>query len=79
MDEAYTEAQIVALLGLLESLQRELPSLKFIAGHEELDTTEVPASDDDGVLVRRKLDPGPLFPWDRVMQSNTLARFSPSL
>ncbi len=77
MDEPYTEAQIVALLGLLGSLQRGLPALAYIAGHEELDTTEVPASDDASVLVHRKLDPGPLFPWDRVMQSTTLQRLDP--
>ena len=77
MDEPYTEAQIVALLGLLGSLQRELPSLRFIAGHEELDTTEVAASDDEAVLVQRKRDPGPLFPWERVMQSTALQRLVP--
>jgi len=77
MREAYTEVQIVALLGLLESLQRELPSLRLIAGHEDLDTTEVPASDDEGVLVHRKLDPGPLFPWNQVMQSTSLQRLPP--
>ena len=79
MDEPYTEAQIVALLGLLESLQREVPSLEFIAGHEDLDTTRVPASDDENVLVHRKLDPGPLFPWDQVMHAITLQRFDPPL
>ena len=79
MEEPYTEAQIVALLGLLGSLQRGLPSLAYIAGHEELDTTEVPASDDENVQVRRKLDPGPLFPWERVMQSTTLERLDTSL
>jgi N-acetyl-anhydromuramyl-L-alanine amidase AmpD len=26
----------------------------------------VPASDDPGVLVRRRIDPGPRFPWDDV-------------
>lgn len=79
MDEPYTEAQIVALLGLLGLLQRELPSLRLIAGHEELDLTEVPASDDEGVLVHRKLDPGPLFPWPRLMQSIHLQRLAPPL
>lgn len=79
MEEPYTEAQIIALLGLLESLQRQLPSLKFIAGHEELDTTEVAASDDEDVRVHRKLDPGPLFPWGRVMQSTSLQRPAPPL
>jgi N-acetylmuramoyl-L-alanine amidase len=78
MREAYTEQQIVALIALLDYLKGELPSLKFIAGHEELDTTQVPASDDEGVLVYRKLDPGPLFPWDRVMRATTLKRLDPS-
>lgn len=77
MPEPYTDAQIAALIGLLQSLQHELPSLGFIAGHEELDTTQVPASDDEGVRVHRKLDPGPLFPWERVMQSTTLERLVP--
>lgn len=79
MPEPYAEAQILALQGLLESLRREVPSLKFIAGHEELDTTEVPASDDDSVPVRRKLDPGPLFPWERVMRSTSLQRWAQPL
>ena len=78
MGEPYPAAQIVALQDLLESLQQELPSLKFIAGHEELDTTEVPASDDETVQVRRKLDPGPLFPWRQIMQSTSLQRLDPS-
>ncbi len=78
MEEPYTEAQIVALTALLNSLQSELPSLKFIAGHEELDTTEIPASDDEEKLVRRKLDPGPQFPWKRVMQATTLQRLQPA-
>ena len=33
MHEAYTEQQITALVNLLAYLQRELPALKFIAGH----------------------------------------------
>lgn len=37
MDEPYPEAQIVALLALLIQLQQQFPSVKFIAGHEDLD------------------------------------------
>ena len=74
MDEAYTEAQIVALIDLLGALASAIPSLRFIAGHEDLDTTEVEAHDDPTTMVRRKRDPGPLFPWERVMGAVGLQR-----
>jgi N-acetylmuramoyl-L-alanine amidase len=77
MDEAYTDAQIAALVRLLQQLQREHPSLKFIAGHEDLDTTEVSANDDPSQQVRRKRDPGPLFPWGRVLEQVSLKRLVP--
>jgi len=74
MDEPYPQAQIAALIDLLQALQAELPSLRHIAGHEDLDTTEVEASDDPTVKVARKRDPGPRFPWDRVMAGVALER-----
>ena len=77
MDEPYPEAQIAALIGLLQQLQAELPALRYIAGHEDLDTEQVAAVDDPAVLVPRKRDPGPLFPWDRVMESIKLMRLKP--
>ena len=76
MAEAYADAQIAALVGLLHSLQLRIPTLRFIAGHEDLDRDEVPASDDPSVLVRRKLDPGPLFPWDKVLRDVSLERLA---
>ena len=77
MDKPYTPEQIAALGALLASLQRELPALKYIAGHEDLDTTHEPASDDASVQVARKMDPGPLFPWSQVMQATALERLQP--
>ena len=77
MDEPYTEAQIVALIALLQRLQAEFPTLQSIAGHEDLDTNEVEASDDPALKVRRKRDPGPLFPWSRVLDAVTFQRLSP--
>ena len=77
MREPYSDAQITGLLALLHSLQVELPSLRFIAGHEDLDTTRVPASDDADTLVQRKLDPGPRFPWQQVLESTPLQRLQP--
>lgn len=77
MREPYPEAQIAALIGLLQQLQRDLPAVKYIAGHEDLDTQHEPASDDPSLLVPRKRDPGPLFPWPRVMQAISLQRLHP--
>jgi N-acetylmuramoyl-L-alanine amidase len=74
MDEPYTEAQVDTLCALLQSLRRELPQLRFIAGHEDLDIAQVPASDDAGRQVWRKRDPGPLFPWERVLEACGLQR-----
>ena len=54
MDEAYTEAQIAALLRLLDDLctRLDIPKTQVI-GHADMAPT-------------RKRDPGPLFPWKRL-------------
>ena len=74
MDEAYTEDQIEALVALLRDLHARIPSLALIAGHEDLDLDEVEASDDPELKVRRKRDPGPRFPWARVLAAVPLER-----
>jgi len=74
MTEAYPAAQIDALLALLADLRQRCPQLVEIAGHEDLDVTEVESSDDPDVKVRRKRDPGPMFPWSRVADSCGLQR-----
>lgn len=74
MDEAYPEVQIAALLRLLDDLVRRCPALRTIAGHEDLDTAQEPASDDASILVFRKRDPGPMFPWARVLEAVPLQR-----
>ena len=77
MTEPYPDAQIQALLGLLASLRRSLTSLRYIAGHEDLDTARVPASDDETLQVWRKRDPGVMFPWPRVLEACGLERLQP--
>jgi N-acetylmuramoyl-L-alanine amidase len=74
MTETYPDVQIDALLGLLALLRGALPNLRDIAGHEDLDIDIIPASNDAALQVRRKLDPGPLFPWPRVMNTCGLQR-----
>jgi N-acetylmuramoyl-L-alanine amidase len=77
MTEPYPGAQIDALLALLAHTADTLPNLRAIAGHEDLDFTSLLASDDPSVSIRRKLDPGPLFPWHRVLAAGTLERQGP--
>ncbi len=76
MDEPYADAQLIALVSLLRELQQTVPGLLWIAGHEDLDRTEVAATDDPGRKVRRKRDPGLLFPWPRVMGAVDLRRIT---
>ena len=76
MVEPYAPVQIEALVALLRRLAGELPSLRHVAGHEDLDRERVAASDDPTVQVSRKLDPGPLFPWERVLAAVPLQRLS---
>jgi N-acetylmuramoyl-L-alanine amidase len=74
MDEPYPDAQVAALVALLQRLAADLPALRFVAGHEDLDTDRVQASDDPALQVPRKRDPGPLFPWPRVLAAVPLQR-----
>ena len=69
MDEPYTDVQIEALIALLNELRTRIPSLAQIAGHEDIDTDEVAATDEPSILVRRKRDPGPKFPWQRILDA----------
>jgi N-acetylmuramoyl-L-alanine amidase len=79
MAEDYSDAQIASLVALLQVLQTELPGLLHIAGHEDLDTATVAASDDPTLQVCRKRDPGPRFPWARVLAAVELQRLQPPL
>lgn len=76
MTEAYPAPQIAALCELLLHLRTEFPRLRDIAGHQDLDTELLAASDDPALAVSRKLDPGPMFPWAEVLAASGLTRLS---
>ena len=64
--EEYPPAQLDALRELLRYLKMKLPRLDRIARHSDLDTKMVPAEDKPEIEIRRKIDPGPLFPLDVI-------------
>jgi len=76
MTEPYPVPQIESLVRLLKFLEVEVPGLESICGHEYLDQSRVPATDNPGLLVYRKLDPGQLFPWTDVLAKTNLRQLS---
>lgn len=74
MDDPYPQLQVDALLALLDWLSGRIPSLRWIAGHEDLDPRLTTASDDASLQVPRKRDPGPRFPWTEVLAAVSLLR-----
>ena len=78
MCEPYAAEQIDSLIRLLSHLSERLPGLRFVTGHETLDTTLVPATDNPGELVRRKQDPGPMFEWEDLLGQTELTYFAPT-
>lgn len=74
MCEPYPDVQISALVLLIQQLVSAVPSLQAVTGHEELDQEWVAASNAPHKRVRRKLDPGPMFPWHKVLDHCPLQR-----
>ena len=61
--EGYPPVQVAATLGLLDVLAQRLPAATTFVRHSDLDERLVPATDDPSRCVRRRIDPGPQFPW----------------
>lgn len=66
--DPYTSEQIESLRNLLQLLKRKHPQVSKIARHSDLDVQEIPAEDDPDARIRRKIDPGPLFPWEQIVK-----------
>jgi N-acetylmuramoyl-L-alanine amidase len=65
--EEYPPEQVKAVIELILYLKKTYPGISELKRHSDLDLQEIPAEDDPGILIRRKIDPGPLFPWDEVL------------
>ncbi len=74
MAEQYPRVQTQSLAILLHYLSESMPGLKSIAGHADLDEEMIPSDDRPDIMVRRKLDPGPQFPWADILKNTHLER-----
>jgi N-acetylmuramoyl-L-alanine amidase len=74
MTELYPDFQIEALSKLLNQLEEQLSGLGNITGHSDLDTDMLQSDDQPDTMIRRKIDPGPLFPWSQLMAKISLKR-----
>lgn len=72
--EYFAPEQIEAVIKLVNMLSWKYPSIKAIAGHEDLDLSMMSASDDPQKSIRRKVDPGRLFPWQKLLSEIDLER-----
>ena len=77
MKHPYSTGQLEKLVQLLAELESIMPGLRLISGHEHLDDEQITASDDPAIQVRRKCDPGPLFPWPDILSATRLQFFDP--
>lgn len=74
--DPYPDLQLQMLVRLLHQLEQQLPGLEHITGHSEIDTEMLPSKDRPEIKIRRKIDPGPLFPWQDVMDAISLKRLT---
>lgn len=72
MEQAYTQTQLDNLVRLVHVLKNAVPTLCRVSGHEMLDREQLPSSDNPEVMVRRKVDPGPMFPWKKFIAATGL-------
>ena len=66
--EPYAAVQIESVRKLLRFLKQRYPQILRIARHSDLDKNWIAAEDDATIQIRRKVDPGPLFPWEDIAQ-----------
>ena len=74
MTEPYAERQIECLTALIRQLCRGYPSITAIAAHADLDRRTITAEDDPSIQIQRRLDPGPQFPWNALLDAVGLER-----
>jgi N-acetylmuramoyl-L-alanine amidase len=65
--EAFSEPQIVKLIEVIKQIRQQYPLIRLenIVAHSDIDQRTCPCN---GVIYRRRQDPGANFPMDRVLK-----------
>jgi N-acetylmuramoyl-L-alanine amidase len=79
MKEPYPDAQIDALIKLVNEFKLRYPTIEYTEGHEDLDRRMMASDNDPERDVPRKMDPGEHFPWHRFIQETGLKKEAPML
>jgi N-acetylmuramoyl-L-alanine amidase len=66
--EEYPQEQIKSVIALIGYLKKKYPKISELKRHSDLDLEKIASEDNPGILIRRKIDPGPLFPWEEVLR-----------
>lgn len=74
LSDPYPSNQVDSMINLVNQLKAQYPNIQFIGGHQDLDSSMMAAENDRRIQIRRKVDPGPLFPWPRVVEQTGLIR-----
>jgi len=65
--EEYTREQIKSVIELCLYLRKRYIGISKLKRHSDLDLEKIEADDNPDILIRRKIDPGPLFPWKELL------------
>ena len=64
--DPFPARQLASLKRALTELRLACPNVRLLVRHSDIDQATRPSSNDRTQRVRRRIDPGPQFPWEEI-------------